>query len=187
MYLRNGLNNEDMTNIQEIWEPIPYAESYQVSNLGSVRTVSRKVNSSVQPCGFRVTTPKNISIFDNGRGYKVATTQIQRQKKNYYVHRLVAERYVPNPLNLPEVNHKDGDKSNNAFWNLEWVDRLGNLTHAIDNGLRPVKTILNTETGIFYDNVWDAMKSFGYNRSVTNFRRIVRGKYPTIKLPFIYA
>ena len=50
-------------------------------------------------------------------------------KKNYQVHRLVAELFIPNPKKLDIVNHIDGDKLNNAVSNLEWVDRKGNAKH----------------------------------------------------------
>lgn len=54
------------------------------------------------------------------------------------VHRIVAEIYIPNPDNLPQVNHKDGNKDNNSVDNLEWVDNLTNTRHAVANGLIPL-------------------------------------------------
>ena len=51
------------------------------------------------------------------------------------VHRLIAELFIPNPLGLPEVNHKDGDKSNNNDWNLEWCTHNENIQHALVTGL----------------------------------------------------
>jgi hypothetical protein len=56
--------------------------------------------------------------------------------KRISVHRLVAMLYIPNPDNLPEVNHKDGDKLNNNYWNLEWCTRLHNMEHAYRTGLK---------------------------------------------------
>lgn len=56
--------------------------------------------------------------------------------KMFYIHRLVAIHFIPNPNNLPEVNHIDGNRQNNSISNLEWVSSLGNKEHAIRTGLR---------------------------------------------------
>lgn len=72
-----------------------------------------------------------LSQHDNGKGYKLASLKIQgeRKWKKCYVHRLVAVAYVPNPENHPEVNHKDEDKANNHYKNLEWSTRLENVNY----------------------------------------------------------
>lgn len=62
---------------------------------------------------------------------------IGKPTKSYLVHRLVAQLYLPNPSNLPEVNHKDGNKLNNNVENLEWVSRSQNIIHGIYNNLIP--------------------------------------------------
>lgn len=67
----------------------------------------------------------------NNKGY----LRVQLCGKRYFVHRLVAEKYIPNPNNLEQVNHKDGNKNNNAVENLEWVSNQTNRTHAVENGL----------------------------------------------------
>lgn len=67
----------------------------------------------------------------NSKGY----LRVMINKKNLLVHRLVATKYVPNPNNLPQVNHKDGNKLNNDYRNLEWVTNQENRTHAVENGL----------------------------------------------------
>lgn len=79
---------------------------------------------------------KWLATCDNGRGYKQVFVFVRNKRYMRYVHRLVAECFVPNPDNAPEVNHKDGDKGNNSFDNLEWCTRSENQRHAIRMGLR---------------------------------------------------
>ena len=67
----------------------------------------------------------------NGKGY----LRVSIGKQLMFVHRLVAEKYIPNPDNKTQVNHKDGNKLNNCVDNLEWVSNQENRNHAIDNGL----------------------------------------------------
>lgn len=75
-------------------------------------------------------------IGDNGFGYqKVAISKLgERSCKNFYIHRLVASKFLPNS-NYDQVNHIDGDKSNNHYSNLEWVSAKGNIKHMHENGL----------------------------------------------------
>ena len=72
-----------------------------------------------------------LKTADNGHGYK----KVAFRGKQFYVHRLVAHVHLPNPLNYTEVNHIDGDKSNNDKSNLEWCTRSENRQHAVKLGL----------------------------------------------------
>ena len=67
----------------------------------------------------------------NGKGY----LRVSIGKKLVFVHRLVAEKYIPNPENKLQINHKDGNKLNNCASNLEWVTNQENRNHALENGL----------------------------------------------------
>ena len=74
---------------------------------------------------------KFIAIQTYGSGYKY----VQLNGKKYRLHRLVAEHFIPNPENKPQVNHKNGDKSINEDWNLEWSTQVENINHGYKNGL----------------------------------------------------
>lgn len=63
------------------------------------------------------------------KGYQVVCLSVNGKAESFFVHRLVAEAYIPNPENLPEVNHKNEDKSKNHVENLEWTDRLRNINY----------------------------------------------------------
>lgn len=67
----------------------------------------------------------------NAKGY----LRVSISKKLMLIHRLVAEKYIPNPYNLPQVNHKDGNRLNNSVENLEWVSNQQNREHAVKTGL----------------------------------------------------
>jgi hypothetical protein len=72
--------------------------------------------------------------------HRVPISSTKGKFKTILVSRLVAECFIPNPLNLPQVNHKDGDKNNNNDWNLEWCTQQENLLHALNTGLRIMPT-----------------------------------------------
>lgn len=85
--------------------------------------------------GIRTNGPRLIKSWANkNTGYHTVVLRNGIDKPNcQYVHRLVALAYLPNPLNLPEVNHKDFDKSNNSLENLEWVTKKQNKFHSLIN------------------------------------------------------
>lgn len=79
---------------------------------------------------------KYIKDYDNGLGYRaVKLRKTNGERKQHYVHRLVASQYIENVGNHSDVNHKDGDKNNNSVTNLEWLSHKDNLKHAFKAGL----------------------------------------------------
>ena len=111
--------------IEEIWRPVVgYEGLYEVSNTGIVRSLDRYDNRNCFRKG------KVISLLKKGEyGYIQVNLCYNGKLYKKYVHRLVAQAFLPNPDNLPEVNHKDEDKTNNSVDNLEWCDRSYNLKY----------------------------------------------------------
>ena len=123
-----------MKSKKERWIKIKdYEDHYEVSNFARVRTTERWAKNGV---GVRIVKSR---ILKNRwtNGYAIVGLCKNNKAKNYYVHVLVAKAFVPNPLNLPQVNHIDTNKRNNLPSNLEWTTPKGNTDHAKENGLLP--------------------------------------------------
>ena len=124
--------------IDEIWKPIEENPVYLVSNYGRVRTIDHpvwcRVNNSYSIRKGRFCTPTN----NNSKRYWRVGVQINNRQKHLAIHRLVAKAFIPNPDNLPQINHIDGDKNNNKVSNLEWCNNGYNQSHAWKNNLKDV-------------------------------------------------
>ena len=105
----------DFDYSKEVWKEIA-STGYKVSNMGRIRRGTRILAGSYHSDGYTFMT--------------ISGKQIP-------IHRFVANAFIPNPENKPEINHKDGNKKNNCVDNLEWVTRSENQKHAIDNRLQP--------------------------------------------------
>src|SRR5690606_20717030 len=127
-----------MENIKEIWKPVNGYEGYfEISNLGNVKalkrveTISRGRKSSKKE--------RLLKCWLNNSGYPAVVLTVNWKRKDYLVHRLVAEHFIDNPNNYPLVNHIDCDKTNAIYSNLEWCKYSINEKHAYDIGLRKKK------------------------------------------------
>lgn len=111
--------------MSEEWRDIPgYEGKYQVSNMGNVRALYYKKAQKLNP---RILIPRVGKC-----GYLYVVLSKEGKVKTFKNHRLVAQAFIPNNENKPQVNHKDGDKNNNCVYNLEWVTALENNLHAIN-------------------------------------------------------
>lgn len=110
--------------MEEEWKDIRHFEGfYQVSNLGNVR-------SFIDNHWKKRDVPKILKLFKLTKGYLgVCLYDKKGSSKTYKVHRLVAQAFIPNPNNLPQVNHIDENKENNTVDNLEWCTCEQNLFH----------------------------------------------------------
>ena len=113
--------------IMENWKPITeFGGIYEVSDCGRVRR-------AIGGRGTRAGRETKVSI--DAHGYSAVMISIKCKKHLRKVHRLVALEFIPNSGDKPEVNHKDGNKQNNLWTNLEWVTHAENQRHASENGL----------------------------------------------------
>jgi len=162
------------------WRDVPNFKGIQASNTGLIRSIKR---------GF----PYELKRFIDKKGYvRVSITNSEGKTRNKSVHRLVCMAFLPNPNNLPQVNHKDGNKTNNNVENLEWITNRDNALHAIRNGLwktfqegarreneKRKKPVIASKEGevIKFECVRDAEKYFN-SRHISD---VCKGKRPHVK------
>lgn len=116
-------------NDNEIWKSIENNPQYEISNKGNVRNKNKKI----------------LKPRDNGKGYIYVDLYKKSTSKRYYVHRLVAQAFLPNFKNKDCVNHKDCNKQNNMVSNLEWCTKSENSRHAYKNNLLAIKKYTQTK------------------------------------------
>lgn len=123
----------------EIWHDIKgYEGYYQVSNLGKVRSLDRAISIIDQRFKHpRLVNRKGRKLKDyqaGGTGRNIVILRMFNKSKTINVHRLVAKHFVPNPNNLPVVNHINHNFLDNRAINLEWCTQKQNIRHAIAAG-----------------------------------------------------
>lgn len=110
--------------MKEIWKPVVGWEGwYKVSNKGRVKRIK---------LGRGRLKPRILDGHLNNKGYIRVILTRNNKTKDLYAHRLVAQAFISNPDNKPEVNHKDGQRTFNWPSNLEWMTRLENVRHGIN-------------------------------------------------------
>jgi hypothetical protein len=151
--------------MEEIWKDIEgYEGLYQVSNLGRVKSLSIKIHN-------RVTREKILMSHLSNSGYQYVCLSNNKIKKYLFVHRIVALEFIYNPKSKEQVNHIDGNKSNNCIENLEWLSRSENMKHAYKNGLNRISdlqkqktseakssSVIDLLTGVVYKSIREANK-----------------------------
>ena len=119
-------------SMEEVWKQIKgYEGYYEVSNLGRVRSLDRVVLDK----GGRRQVKKGCIMKprQDRQGYVIVALSMNRHYTNKCIHTLVADAFIPNPDNLPQVNHIDEDKSNNVYTNLEWCTPKYNANYGSRN------------------------------------------------------
>lgn len=157
----------------EEWKDIKgYEGLYQISSFGNARSLRFNRIKVLKPGS----TPKYFT-------YEFSVNRISKIKT---AHRLVAEAFIPNPNNLPYINHKDGNKQNNHVENLEWCTASENVKHAYATGLAPrhathqnqpmQKGILEINSNTFYFSIRECARRLGIKRDT--IRRSLRLNIP---------
>lgn len=177
----------DQEIANEEWRPIPGFEGlYEVSNLGRVKSLPRMRRGrgvGLHRAGGRILSCNGLA----GAGYPIV--QLSNIKLSQrFVHRLVADAFIPNTNGYEYVNHKDGDKTNNRSDNLEWCTFSQNVAHAWKTGLRKDGIHPNKKrVRVFYPNgeikefgsISDASRTIGADQS--NISRLCSGHRKIVK------
>lgn len=154
----------------EIWKDITgYEGLYQVSSTGRVRRLFKN----------KVNVLKGRMTQDGYRGVILSKHQV---KKHCRVHRLVAEEFIANPENKPQVNHKDRNKLNNNVSNLEWVTACENTEHCILTGRKAhTREILQYTREMEYVASWDSIREASKSLKISpnNICSCCRGQLET--------
>lgn len=141
--------------MEEIWRTIHgYGGQYQVSDQGRVRSLKFGKERILKPIRH-LSGYLNVSLCKN------------REHKMYKVHRLVAQAFIPNPDNLPQVNHKDENKENNSVQNLEWCDAKYNINYGTRNQRYSKPVLQYTKSGAFvkeWKSAMDVQRNLGYHQ-----------------------
>lgn len=122
--------------VGECWKDIKGYEKYQISNFGRVRRKAKIVKVGIKNVKKAFKEEQLLKPLKFTKGYLGIKLYNNSGAKNYKIHRLVAEAFIPNPDNLEQVNHIDGDKTNNKVNNLEWCSCQENMEHSYRIGLR---------------------------------------------------
>jgi hypothetical protein len=134
------------------WRVVEKFPKYEVSDTGLI--MNRRTGKILKP-------------MENHKGYLYVNLYDEEGKiKKFRVHRLVAEAFIPNPENKPQVNHKNGNKHDNRVENLEWVTNVENYRHAAEKGLtKPTVSVvqytLDGEYVAEYSSITEASKAVG--------------------------
>lgn len=165
----------------EKWrDVVGYEGLYQVSTLGRVKRLehwkNQRTDRKYKYYKYRELPEKILAQSKRGK-YRTVQLSKDRKAKTLTVHRLVAQAFIPNPNNYPEVNHKDCNGHNNTVDNLEWCDRKYNINYA-DRTAKAArscsKKVQCVETGIIYDS--GAIAALENNLHKSKISQVCTGK-----------
>lgn len=137
--------------LMELWKPVEgYEGLYEVSSHGRVKALEKRVDSG--KC-HRTWNEHILCTAIDSRGYVRTSLSKDGHSKTVKIHRLVAEAFISNLDNLPQVNHKDGNKQNNNADNLEWCTQAENMKHAYHMKLKVLNGENNPSSKLSFNDV----------------------------------
>ena len=123
-----------MKEEKEVWKPVRnYEGLYEVSNMGRVKGLERTVWCGLNGGCYRAIPERILKARTMANGYLRVSLYKDGKGKGYYVHRLVGQEFLENPMGYTDINHKDEDKTNNHIDNLEFCDRVYNCNYGTRN------------------------------------------------------
>ena len=162
----------------EEWKDIPgYEGLYQASTEGRIRSLPKpsriRRGNKIVPFTY---PGKIISVSQTKKGYLMTALFKEGKLKSYTIHRLIANTFIPNPENLPQINHKNEIKNDNRVCNLEWCTNLYNRNYGTNKDNFKKKVIRVSESGeeVVYNSVTEGAKANGMNK--TSVSACCRGK-----------
>lgn len=162
----------------EVWRPVPsFEEYYSISNFGKIKSHHKRNKDCL-------IAPR----LDRG-GYLSVRLSKQGKTHTRFLHRLLAEAFIPNPKGYPYVNHRNGNKPQNDLRNLEWVTHAQNIQHAFDNGLCKkhdfiCKKVIEIGSGRVFNSIRAAAKY--YSIPYSTCKNYLNGNRPNpTKLRFL--
>jgi len=160
-----------MENTQEIWKDVVgYEGFYQVSNKGNAMSLGRII---LDKNGVSRNTKAKLMrlLFNKKNGYLKITPCLNYKCKQYYVHRLIASAFIPNPENKKEVNHINGIKTDNRVENLEWATAKENMQHAVRTGLNDLNGENSTNSKLTNEQVLKIRELSSQGMSATKIKK----------------
>lgn len=143
--------------MQEEWKPIPGFDYYEASSLGNIRSIDRSIELKIHGCDVK-RSMRGITMrtFKQNGGYLFVVTSEKGKRRNKTVHDLVASAFIGARPQGYDVNHIDGDKTNNSPSNLEYVTRKENMLHAREIGIWDNRGQNNGQAKATEDQIRDA-------------------------------
>ena len=149
--------------MKQIWKDIKgYEGLYQISNLGNVYSIKNN---------------KLLKLHISHKGYVVVCLYKNKKQHTQQIHRLIAQAFIPNPNNYPQINHIDGNKKNNQINNLEWCTQSYNIKEAYRLGLMP-RTRKSSFTKGHHKNVTISINQYDLQENfIKKWNSIVEASY----------